>query len=228
MERVRSSKPMASAQLMSCPSDFQPGSKHQAHHLFPIVIPMPKPELASEKVLRSVRGTGPGTFLERVGDWRRSAHHLRSLEVSQGGVCGMKGLLLKPESMASRLVRYTHPAVMTREACSSLPYNFCTSTRGCIGFFSHSLIMLRYLSFFSAGMATECVSRSQMKLRYGITDPKGIVLEFSHGMPNSSERRSISLSVYANIVSCSVAAFLSRLIFVLLIESAIIIHTLRS
>ena len=177
---------------MSRPSDFQPGSKRQARHLSPIVMPIPKPELASEKALRSVRGIGPGTFLERVWHWRCSAHYLRLLEVLRDGVCGTKGLLVKPKSMASKLVRYACPAVTTREACSSLPYNFCTSAKACIGFFSHSLITLRYLSFFSAGMATERVLRSQRKPRYGTMDPNGMVLEVSHGMPNSSESRSMS------------------------------------
>ena len=173
----------ASAQPMSHPLDFQPGSKHQVHHLLPIVISMLKPELALEKVLRSVRGTGTGTLLERVGDWRCSIHHLRPLVVLQEGVCGMKGLLLKPETMASRLVRYACLAVMTREACSSLLYSFCTSVKACIGFFFHSLITLRYLSFFSTGMATECVLRFQTKLRYVTMDPNRMVLRFPTECP---------------------------------------------
>ena len=158
-------------------------------------MPILKPEWASDKALRSVRGTGPGTFLERVGHWRCSAHHLRLLEASQGWVCGTKGLLLNTESMASKLVRYARPAVTTREACSSLLYNFCTSAKVCVGFFSHSLIASRYLSFFSTGMATEHALRSQTKSRYGTMDLNGMVFEVSHGMPNSSERRSISVRI---------------------------------
>ena len=96
---------MASAQPMSCPSAFQPGSKRHARHLFPSVMLMPKPELASEKACRFVRGTGPGMGHERTGDLRRSIHHSRSLDVLWGGVCGTKGQLLKPESMASKAVR---------------------------------------------------------------------------------------------------------------------------
>ena len=179
-KRLRSSNPTASAQLISRLSDFQPGSKRQVRHFSLIMMPMPKPELASEKALRSVRGTGPGMFLDRVGHWRHCAYHLRSLEVSRGGVCGTKGLLLNPESMALRLVRYAHPAVTTREACSSLLYNFCTSAKACVSFFSHSLITSMYLSFFSAGMATERASRSQTKPRYGTMDLNGMVFEVSH------------------------------------------------
>ena len=96
---------MASAQPMSRLSAFQPGSKRHARHLFLSVMPKPKPEVASEKACRSVRGTGPGMGCERTGDLRRSIYHSRSLDVLQGGVCGTKGQLLKPESMASKAVR---------------------------------------------------------------------------------------------------------------------------
>jgi len=160
---VRSSNPTASAQPISRPSAFQPGSRRQACHLLPIVMPMPKPELVSEKASRSVRGTGPGMFLDREGELRRLVHHLRSSGVLQGGVCGTKGLLLNPESMASRLVRYARPAGMTREMWSNLPYNPCTSAKACVGFFFHSSIALRYLIFFSSGIATVRASRSQTK-----------------------------------------------------------------
>ena len=112
---MRSSKPTASAQPISRPSDFQPGSKRQARHLCPSVMPIPKPELASEKAWRSERSIGPGMGRERLEDPRRSVHHSRSLDVLRGGVCGMKGQLLKPESMVSKVVRYAHPAGITRE-----------------------------------------------------------------------------------------------------------------
>ena len=50
---MRSSKPVASAQLISLPSEHHLGSRDQAHHCEPMMIPMPKPELASEKALKS-------------------------------------------------------------------------------------------------------------------------------------------------------------------------------
>ena len=68
MDRIRNSNLTASAQPMSHPLDFQPGSRCQVHHLFPIVIPILKPELASEKACRSVMGAGPGMAVERVAD----------------------------------------------------------------------------------------------------------------------------------------------------------------
>ncbi len=43
--------------------------------------------------------------IETSGRPRRRFHHSRSLGVSRGGVCGMKGLELKEANMASRLVR---------------------------------------------------------------------------------------------------------------------------
>ena len=58
---------MASAQLIFHPLDFQAESKCQVHHLSPIMILILKPELASEKALRSLRDTGPEMFLERLG-----------------------------------------------------------------------------------------------------------------------------------------------------------------
>ena len=41
----------------------------------------------------------------REGAARHSSHHLRSFWVPRGGVLGMKGLLLKMVSIASRLLR---------------------------------------------------------------------------------------------------------------------------
>ena len=78
MASTRSLKLIASAHPMSRSSDFQFGSKRQARHLSPMVMPMLKPELASEKALVSSRGIGLGMDLERVGDPRSLAHHLRS------------------------------------------------------------------------------------------------------------------------------------------------------
>jgi len=41
-------------------------------------MPIPKPELASEKAWKSLMGAGPGMGLDRVRDSRSSVHHLRS------------------------------------------------------------------------------------------------------------------------------------------------------
>ena len=154
IERVRSSKPTASAHLMSQPLVFQFGRKHHARHGCPIMMPILKPELVSEKACRSVIGSGPGIGLETTGDWRTAVHHLRSWAVSRGQVCGTKGRELKPESMNSRLVRYACPAGTTSDAWSNFPYSLWTSTSVCLGCFSHSLMVLRYFIFLLSGIAT--------------------------------------------------------------------------
>jgi hypothetical protein len=97
--------PTASAQPMSLPDVFQPGSSLQARHFSPIVMPIPTDELASEKAWRSKTGLSPGISWERVGRVRRFSHHVRSSTRSLGGCRGIKGRSWKVPIIFSRLVK---------------------------------------------------------------------------------------------------------------------------
>ena len=96
---------MASAHWMSLPWDFQPGAHRHAHHRVPTVIATPKPELASENALCSIRGWGLGIGMEMFVSWSQNCHQARSSWLPRRGVCGRKGLSLKEASMASMFVR---------------------------------------------------------------------------------------------------------------------------
>src|SRR5271155_3594657 len=80
-DRVRNSKPTASAHPMSLPSAFHPGTRRHARHWSPITMPIPKPELASEKASLSVTMAGPGMGREIAGELSASSHQARSEEV---------------------------------------------------------------------------------------------------------------------------------------------------
>src|ERR1700679_963467 len=79
--RARSSKPTASAHPISLPSAFQPGTRRHARHRLLITMPMPKPELASEKASLSVTKAGPGMERETLGESRAWNHQERSAMV---------------------------------------------------------------------------------------------------------------------------------------------------
>src|SRR5271155_5513404 len=119
--RASSSKPTASAQPMSRLSDFQPGKRRQALHLLPMTMPMPTPELASEKAWGSMMYFGMEMFLKRKGSWRVCDHHQRSLSVPRGGERGTKGRSEEKLSMVSKEVRYARPSSITKHEWRSFP-----------------------------------------------------------------------------------------------------------
>ena len=70
-----------------------------------MMIVIPTPELASEKAAKSCTGWGPGMGSGMGGNLSFLCHQARSSGVQRGGVRGLNGLLLKIDSIASRLVR---------------------------------------------------------------------------------------------------------------------------
>src|SRR5277367_3718577 len=77
-DRVRNSKPTASAHLMSLPSAFHPRMRCHALHWLPITMPIPKPELASKKAPLSVTTAGPGMGRKTAGELSSLSHQERS------------------------------------------------------------------------------------------------------------------------------------------------------
>ena len=103
--RTRNLKPMASAHPMSLPFVFQPGMRRQARHLPLITMPMPTPELASEKAPALMTKAGPGMWRDTFGEWSSWSHPERSAVVCRGAWWGTKGFVLKELRRASRPVR---------------------------------------------------------------------------------------------------------------------------
>ena len=110
--RTSNSKPTASAHPMSWFDPrivCHPGVSFQACHRWPTMIPIPIPELASEKARWSVNSEGGLMGRCTLPLSRCSVHHSKSPAIILTGQCGMKGRLEHRPSMRLSPVRYARP-----------------------------------------------------------------------------------------------------------------------
>ena len=98
---------MASAHPMSLGPwrDCHPARKGQACQQFPMVIPIPIPELALEYAFGSRKGGGGKIEQTKVPSFSFPLHQLSSFSISLSGQCGMNGRLAHVASMLSSPTR---------------------------------------------------------------------------------------------------------------------------
>ena len=90
-------------------------------HHSPMVMPMPMPELASEKASQLIKGVGVHIGQKALPVEIICCHHRRLSLMALSGWCGRNSFFPHMAIIHSKPVRYTWPAGINKAVWSSLP-----------------------------------------------------------------------------------------------------------